>query len=247
MSSSERAVSFPGGARACIVETAPVLDGDVLLERLDLPPPRGTLVVNGSTAALGAGGQRLHDLLTRGVADVAMADGLTVITGATDAGIFSLLGSAMSAATAPIIGVAPLGLVSWPGGPPARAGREPLEAHHSHFVLVEGSAWGDETGTMLALAEALGRGAPSAAVLCGGGPVAQLEALGHVRAGRPIVVLAGSGRLADDLAAAVDGDGPPGDEVRHELVTDGDLVVLPVAAGAEQLSATLRKVLAARR
>lgn len=247
MSFSERAISFPGGAPACIVETAPVLDGDALLERLDLPPTRGTLVVNGSTAPLDAGGGPLHDVLARGVADVALADGLTVITGATDAGIFSLVGSALSAATAPLIGVAPLGLVAWPGGPPAHADRQPLEAHHSHFVLVEGSEWGDETGTMLALAGALGRRAPSAAILCGGGPVAQLEALGHVRAGRPLVVLAGSGRLADDLAAAVGGDGPPRDQARHELVNEGDLVVVPLAAGAEQLAATLREVLAAQR
>lgn len=243
MSSRARPVSFSGGTGACIVETAPVLDAAALLERLDLPEPRGTVVVNGSTTALGPGLDGAGDVLAAGVAGVAVPDRLTVVTGATDAGIFSRLGAALAAATAPVIGVAPLGLVGWPGGPGGR-GREPLEGHHTHFVLVEGSEWGDETGTMLALAAALGRQAPSAAVVFGGGEGARLEVLGHVRAGRPIVVLEGSGRLADDLAAAVAGQRPPGD--LGQIVAHGHLVVCPLAAGPDELAATLREVLAGR-
>jgi hypothetical protein len=35
--------------------------------------------------------------------------------------------------------------------------------------------------------------------------VTRAEVAGHVRAGRPVVVLAGSGRFADELAGAHDG------------------------------------------
>jgi hypothetical protein len=78
----------------------------------------------------------------------------------------------------------------------------PLEPHHTHFVLVDGDAWGDETPALLALAGALARLAPSVAVICGGGAVTRTEVAGHQRAGRPIVAVAGSGRVADELPAS---------------------------------------------
>lgn len=247
MSPASRTISFPGGASSRVVQTVQGVDGDTLLRLLEVPAPRGSLIVNGTTAPLGDGLDGLDDVLARGVAGVAVADGLTVVTGATDAGIFSLLGAAMADATAPLIGVAPLGLVTWPDRLPAGADLEPLEGHHSHFVLVEGHEWGDETATMLALADALGRRAPAAAVLCGGGTVARNETVGHVRAGRPVVVMAGSGRLADDLAAAAAGTGGAADPSVAEMVRDGDLLVCPLSAGADVLAAAIREVMAGQR
>ena len=244
MTAVPRIITFPGGETACVIEAAQGVDGDTLLVRLDLPPPRGSLIVNGSTAPLGPGLGGLGDILARGVAGVAVADGLTVVTGATDAGIFSLLGAAMAGATAPLIGVAPVGLVTWPDRGPAGPDREPLEPHHTHFVLVEGAEWGDETAALLGLADALGKGAPTVAILCGGGEVAGDEVFGHVRAGRRVVVVAGSGGLADDLAAAVGGVGPPGDPALGEMAGRGNLLVCPLSAGADALAALVRQVMA---
>lgn len=242
MTPAGRNIVTAGGGMAVVVETPPTDDGDGLLRSLGVPRARGSLIVNGSTERDDSSGSSMAEVMA-GVASVAVADGLTVVTGATDAGIFSMLGAEMSGATAPLIGVAPRDLVTWidhdPGGPD----QEQLESHHSHFVLVEGSRWGDETGTMLALADALGRWGPSAAVLCGGGEGARVEVLGHVRAGRPIVVLAGSGRLADGLAAALDGT-VSADHSISEAVEKGHLLVCPVTAGADVLAATLRRLMA---
>ena len=206
-----------------VIETSPGVDGDQLLAALDVPPPRATLVLNGSAGVLDAG---VADHLAAvfgedGLAGTVSRERLTTVTGGTDAGIFSILGRAMVDRTAPLIGVAPRALVSGPG----RSGQVPLEPHHSHFVLVEGDAWGDETGTLLALSRALSRSAPSVAVICGGGPDTRNEVLGHVGDGRPLVVLGGSGRLADELAAGTAGVG------------DGAKVtVCPVAAGGPALA-----------
>lgn len=239
-----RTISTAGDGTAIELETPPTSDGAALVDALAIPPPRGTLIVNGSTAATEAGRNDLAEVMAA-VAAVAVADQLTVVTGATDAGIFSMLGTEMAAATAPLIGVAPLGLVTWTDRDSGASDGEPLEGHHSHFVLVEGTQWGDETGTMLALVEALGRSAPTAAVLCGGGEGARLEVLGHVRAGRPVVVLAGSGRLADDLAAALDHAGEAVDDALAELVEKGHLLVCPLHSGADALKETLRRLMAA--
>lgn len=238
-----RTITTAAGGTAVEIETPPTEDGTALTRALGLPPSRGTLIVNGSTASTEAGRGDLAEVMAA-VAAVAVADRLTVVTGATDAGIFSMLGSEMVAATAPLVGVAPLGLVTWSDCGAGSSGGEPLEGHHSHFVLVEGTEWGVETGTMLALAEALGRSAPSAAVLCGGGDGARVEVLGHVRAGRPVVVLAGSGRLADALAAALDGT-VPADESLSEVIEKGHLLVCPLTSGADALAATLRRLMAA--
>jgi hypothetical protein len=167
-----------------VVEARPDATGDDLLAALELPAPRGTMVLNGSTAE--------RDPAVAGVlaalAGAAIRERLTVVTGGTDAGIFSLFGEAMAQPTAPLVGVAPR----------ARDG-VPLEPNHTHFVLVDGNTWGDETPALLALADALGRLAPSVAVICGGGAITRLEAQGHLRAGRPLLVIAGSGGVADEF------------------------------------------------
>ncbi len=172
-----------------IVEVRPDVAGDELLAALRLPAPRATVILNGGTAEV----DRRWAPALEALAGAAMRERLTVLTGGTDAGIFSLFGAALTQPSAPLIGVAPCD----------RDG-VPLEPHHTHVVLVQGDAWGDETPALLALAEALGRLAPTVAVICGGGPVTRREVAGHVRAGRPVIAVAGSGGVADEMESAVD-------------------------------------------
>lgn len=244
-------IAFPTGVVARTVDVPADASGDDVLSRLDLPPPRGTIVVNGSTAPLERDVRdRLAEVVVHGVAKLAAHDGLTVVTGGTDAGVFRLLGPPLARAAAPVVGVAPRGRVSWPGMR-SRAGfteLEPLEPHHSHFVLVEGDEWGDETGVLLALAGALAERAAVVAVLCGGGFVSRTEVLGHVRAGRPVVVLAGSGRLADDItrARALDERSRAGDPQMAEIAGAPVVAVVPVGDGADAVAGVLRTSLRGR-
>lgn len=197
-------IRFPTGMTARAVAAPPDAQGDDVLAALDIPVPRGTVVLNGTTEDLDPDpaarlGSVLGDLAGLGV---------TMLTGGTDAGIFAVLGQARSAAAAaadadrgPLVGVVPRHLVTWPGGPTGGV-RVRLEPHHSRFVLVDGHRWGDETPVLLGLSAALGRHAPCVAVVCGGGPITASETAGHVRAGRPVIVVEGSGRFADELAGA---------------------------------------------
>jgi hypothetical protein len=172
-----------------IVGVRPDIDGEELFVALHLPVPRATIVLNGSTAEV----DRRWAPALQALAGAAMRERLTVVTGGTDAGIFSLFGAAMTEPSAPLVGVAPC----------ERDG-VPLEPHHTHFVLVEGDWWGCETPALLALAGALSGLAPSVAVVCGGGPVTRTEVAGHVRAGRPVLAVAGSGGVAGELGRGVD-------------------------------------------
>jgi len=235
---ARRRITFPTGGTAWAVDWPADGDGegDALVTALGLAPPRPTVVLNGTTATLDDG---VADLLgADGLAGVAAEDGLALVTGGTDAGVFALLGRALASPKIPLVGVAPAGLVTWPGRAPGRGqpadedGAVPLEPHHTHFVLVDGRAWGDETPVLLAVAAALSRGSSSVAVVCGGGPVTRQEILGHARADRPIVVVAGSGRVADQLVAGEILPAPP-----------ARVTVSPLAAGPAGLAEAVRAAL----
>src|SRR5215472_15611597 len=56
---------------------------------------------------------------------------------------------------------------------------------------------------MYHLAEAYAKNCPSLAILVNGGAIARNEVLYNVRQSRPIIVMEGSGRLADQIATAL--------------------------------------------
>jgi len=88
----------------------------------------------------------------------------------------------------------------------AKAARAPtlwkcdLEPNHPSFLLTPSSEWGSETSTMATGIAVLRHKLPTVAVLANGGLIAKQEALTVVRSRVPLVVLAGSGRLADTIA-----------------------------------------------
>src|SRR5215216_2026424 len=141
------------------------------------------------------------------VADVLDA---ALICGGTDVGVMSAMGKirGRNGYQFPLIGIAPEGIVTWPEGP--RNGmlvfpgneREQLEPHHSHFILVPGSNFGDETKWIVRAATMIAAGRnKSVTVLANGGKVSQMDVEEGLNAGRPLLVLAGTGRLADDIAS----------------------------------------------
>ncbi len=232
-----------------MVHASPDASGDDVLEALAVARPRATLVLNGGTAPVEAPlAEHLAAVLAGGVASLACRDRLTVVTGGTDAGIFALYGAGVTTLSAPLVGVAPAGLVRLPDGaarrPPSDGGgrdRVPLEPAHSHHVLVDGLRWGDETPVMLRLVAALDRYGPTVALLAGGGAVSAREVLGHVQAGRPVVVLAGSGRLADDIVAARRGAVDNG--VVAALAASPLVTVIELADGPAAVVSALRLLL----
>ena len=131
--------------------------------------------------------------------------GGAVVDGGTDAGIMRAVGAAREerAASFPLVGVVVQRLLRL--GTDAAEDAAPPEPRHTHFVLVPGEDWGDEATWIAAIAGAVAGDAPTVTVLAGGGDIAWRDAETSAAAGRPILVLAGSGHTADDLAAAVAG------------------------------------------
>jgi hypothetical protein len=133
-----------------------------------------------------------------------------VISGGTDIGMISAIGKARgrSGFQFPLIGIAPEGCVTWPEGPHgenlalAEGEREQLEPHHSHFIFVPGNQFGDETKWISRAATMIATGRyKSVTVLVNGGLVSQMDVDEGLAANRPLIVLSGTGWLADEIAS----------------------------------------------
>ncbi len=169
---------------------------------LGLGPPRPVVAVVG-----GADGADDDDRVAEVVAGLLVpgirAHRAIAVDGGTDSGVMRLLGRARAGgAPFPLVGVAAEETVRFPGHAGSHPDAAPLEVHHTHFVLVPGDRWGDESDYLVHTVSALAGSLPSVTVLVNGGDITLADAARSVAAGRPVLVLGGSGRVADRLAAA---------------------------------------------
>ena len=159
-----------------------------------------------------------------------------VICGGTDMGVMAEIGQVRSqnGYKFPLVGVTPEELVTWPGGPHNTKflwlGKErwQLEAHCSHFILVPGSQFGDESLWIRDAAILLSKGQQSVTILINEGEVSWKDIEVSLENGRPVIALSNSGRQADELERQPD---------RNNLIT-----ILPIIAQqaiAEDLRAAL--------
>lgn len=196
-------VPFDATHTAQAIRVSPHVPPAAALAALDLPPYNGVLVFHG-----GAGKMEkdymdaARQFLIRTISPLAQKHHLLIIDGGTQSGTAQILGEAREAlnGTYPLIGVMPEGSVSYPtpDSPAADDDDNKLNRSHSHFILVEGSTFGDESELLVGLLRAAG--CPGAAFVINGGDIVLTEAKMHGEQGNPIITLRGSGRLADRLA-----------------------------------------------
>jgi hypothetical protein len=215
------------------------------LVELGLAQRRPTLVLVGGAAGIDESDvARLAPVFDE-LALAAERYGATVVDGGTDVGVMRLLGRARAdrRATFPLVGVVPEKLAD----PYGRDGRgTPLEPNHTHFVLVPGERWGDEVPWLARVADVLADGRPSVTVLVNGGEVARKDVAESVRAARPVLVVGGSGRAADELAAALAGE--VADEPLAELHESGLVEVAELGDdGGQAVAARVGELLTVER
>lgn len=237
---NEQEVLLPGGKRARLLITPPNANPGEVVARLGLGEVKALILVVGSTAELEPSvRQRLFQLFSRGLARAVRQTEAVVVDGGTASGIIAVLGQALAeqSPNTPLIGVAPHGKVNIPGQAPDK--KHHLEPHHTHFMLVEAANWGEETEDLLKLAAQLGHNKPVITLVAGGGDVTRNEVVRSVRQGWPIIVVKGSGRLADELAGqhhayeAARQQGQPLPVIEEpelgEIVAEGDLHFVSLA------------------
>ena len=199
-------LEFGHGHAARVARPCQVADVASAVTGLALRSGRPVLVVVGGAAGLDEVGKKhLFTLFSHAFLPVVASRQAVVVDGGTDSGVVQLLGRARAVAGAsfPLVGVAAEKkvILPWDGAEPGD--RAPLERHHSHFVLVPGSFWGDESPWLSWVATTIAGSAPSATVLINGGEIAFQDVAHSLEAARPVLVIAGTGRTADRIAAAV--------------------------------------------
>ena len=229
-------------ARAITVRTSGELNAAA--ERLGLSRRPVLVVVGGASEMEPEETERVGPLFADVVAPVADRAGAAVVDGGTDTGVMRLVGAARGAGshTFPLVGVVVDALADYGGDASENAAT--LEPHHTHFVFVPGSEWGEEAPWLARLASVIADDCGSATVLVNGGEIAWTDVRHSIEAGRWVVAISGSGRTADAIAAALAG-GAVADARARRLAESGR--VIAVAAGDGDALASLLGDLLSRR
>lgn len=217
-------ITFPNNREATAVFPLAGTTGAEIVGALGVRDYKAVILLIGGADSVAENVKaRLTQLFGRGIARAAASVNAVVVDGGTAAGVMQMMGQGVAdrGYKSSLIGVAPLALVNFPGS--EGGGETPLDPNHSHFVLVEGNEWGNETGVIYKLVSALtSNKTPVVVLLVGGGAVSKNEALQAVRQSLPLFVVEGSGGLADEIATAWKARPElPDDPVMAEIIADG--------------------------
>lgn len=240
-------LTFANGRTAAGAYIAEPADVEAILQTLGFKTACPSLVVVGGASGLAADDlEQLRSLFKDVLCPLAETFDFAVIDGGTDAGVMQLMGQARTdtGSSFPLIGVVVQTKAILPNASSESEDAAALEPHHTHFLLVPGDHWGEESTWIAQVATALVDRCPSITVLINGGAIALHQdvpnSLAHQR---PVLVINGSGRAADRVAAAVMGKTP--DPELQSLIDSGLIYVADLAAGPEALRSKLFQILAA--
>jgi SLOG in TRPM, prokaryote len=223
--------------------------GEDLREQLDglgLSTPRPVLVLVG-----GAGGMTTPDvdalatMLRLRVVPIVLKCGALVVDGGTDAGVMRAMGRARATVGKdfPLVGVSPAARTETDRSAVPDDDQARVEPHHSHALLVPGDEFGDEARWIASVARILAGPFPSVTLLVNGGDISIRDAQLSLAHGRPLIVLSGSGRVADDIAAAP--ALPLGEPDSSVAEVAGSSLTYVVQPDGDQLERLLRDMLGA--
>src|SRR5258708_1069435 len=246
---NKREIHFLNGNRAQAV-IAPIGTRAINLVRtLNLPQSSCAILIAGGASKMDVFiHSNLLQLFAFGIAHFAASFHALIIDGGTQAGVMALIGEgvARQPSKPTLLGISPAGRITYPGKSESVTERKmrPLEPNHSHFVLVEANEWGDETTTLYDLPNLLSEDRPSLAVLINGGANAKNEVLYNVRQRRPIIVIQGSGRLADEIAR-IRQEQPSSitDPALAEIISQGNLHFFPLTSPVLELEQMAQRIL----
>ena len=131
-----------------------------------------------------------------------------VICGGTDMGVMDEIGKLRlrNHYKFPLVGVAPKESLAWPGGLCSTKflwwgrKRRQLASHYSHFILVPGIQFGDESPWIVDAAAILSKGHQSVTILINGGEVSRMDIELSLKDSRPAITLSHGEHLADEFS-----------------------------------------------
>ncbi len=261
-------ISFSNGNEALlVVPSANTLTSEIV-HALSIPRPQAVILIVGGAAEMREDVfGHLVPLFTLSIAALAASLGALIIDGGTQSGVMALTGQGVAAQPnqPTLLGIAPAHNVVYPGKTMDTINTisalstlstidtintnelSQLDPNHTHFVLVDSNRWGGETETMYELARHFSQQNPSVAVVANGGGIAKRELLYNVRQQRPVIIIEGSGRLADEVARLWK-EKPTAfpDAELAEIITQGNIHLFSLAGSHRDFTQLLQSQLLSR-
>jgi hypothetical protein len=165
------------------------------LRQLEIPHPKPVIVLVGGAAGIGWWDKFPMRKAVGMIARLAEETQSVVVDGGMQAGVMAEIGKQrrQKKFSFPLIGVASEGL---------SIKKDPdfvPEPNHTHFFLVPGDAWGDESAWISKIATAIAGDQKSITILVNGGNISRTDVGFSSLEDRPTFVMRGTGRMADKI------------------------------------------------
>lgn len=165
------------------------------LTQLEIPHPKPVIVLVGGAGGIGWWDKFPMRKAIGIIAKLAEETQSAVVDGGTQAGIMQEIGRQRkrNKFSFPLIGVVfdSLLIKEEPGSV--------LDPNHSHFFLIPGEDWGDESAWISKIATAIAGEKKSITILVNGGQISRTDVDYSTLEDRPTFVMRGTGRMADKI------------------------------------------------
>lgn len=165
------------------------------LTELKIPKSKKVIVLIGGASGIGLLDTFAMRKAIRIVAKVAEKNKAILIDGGTQAGIMEEIGKQRkrNRFTFPLVGVVFDKLLK------QEEPKKILDPNHTHFILIPGSDWGDESAWIAKIATVMAGEKKSITILINGGKISAQDVKHSKKEKRPVFVMRGTGRLADEI------------------------------------------------
>ena len=165
------------------------------LKQLGIPYPKSVIVLVGGASGIGWLDKFPMRKAIGIIAKLAEETQSVVLDGGTQAGIMKEIGyqRKRNKFSFPLIGVVFDSLI---------INEEPksiLDPNHTHFFLIPGDDWGDESAWISKIATSIAGDNKSITILVNGGNISRTDVEYSLLENRPVFIMRGTGRLADEI------------------------------------------------
>ena len=188
-------ISFKGDNTARAAYISDNADIDKAIEELHFPHPKTVIVLVGGAGGIGWLDKFPMRKAIGIVARLAEETQSILIDGGTQAGIMTEIGRQRkrNRFSFPLIGVVFDSLLM------QQDPQSILDPNHTHFFLIPGEDWGDESAWISKIATIIARDKKSITILVNGGKISRTDVEYSLLENRPTFVIRGTGRLADEI------------------------------------------------
>jgi hypothetical protein len=188
-------ISFKGDHTVKAAYISDNIDINKAIEELRIPHPKTVIVLVGGAGGIGWLDKFPMRKAIGMVARLAEETHSIVIDGGTQAGIMTEIGKQRkrNKFSFPLIGVVFDSLLM------KEEPKSILDPNHTHFFLIPGEDWGDESEWISKIATTIAGDKKSITILVNGGKISRTDVEYSLLANRPTFVMRGTGRLADEI------------------------------------------------